>query len=276
MVSWKELNPSNTGGLFVMQSLREYSQFETVQEMDKAINEALITFDLKESERAVLLKLSQYSCRFVGVSYLKTCSLAGFVGLSQRTVKRCLRSLSDKGIITRVKQLRPLSGGWGASVTVINTPKSHLVESPRPESETPEETSNQEPPHQSETINSKAKISLKNKERRKDSELDYTYLESGIVPESFVRACKPFIESAKEIYTLYKKALHAGSVYSPDVIDCTEIAIQAFKQTVFSKKMNKIRSTFNGFYYGCLRNMLTVEQRRVKTNEVSFGDWLED
>ncbi|PFB08691.1 transcriptional regulator, partial [Bacillus cereus] len=54
-----------------MKELRKYISFDSVAEMDKTIDFTLKEYNLKDSERVILLKLSNYSCKFVGVSYLK-------------------------------------------------------------------------------------------------------------------------------------------------------------------------------------------------------------
>ncbi|MGE7761014.1 helix-turn-helix domain-containing protein [Peribacillus sp. NPDC097895] len=255
-----------------MNELRKYESFKSVSEMDKAINEALVSFELKDSERAVLLKLAQYSCKFIGVSYLKVSSLAEAMGVSKRTIQRSLKTLVGLGIITRIKQLRAVSGGWGSSITVINRPESHLDLTLREKVPEPELTGTEEPTQEDETILSKSKKSKALKERK--TELDYTYLENSNVPTTFIDAVRPFFDSAVEIYSLWRKSVSAGSRYAPDVINYDEIAVQAFKQTVFAHKLSKIKGNFNGYLYGTLRNMLSVEQRRAV--EATSWDWLEE
>lgn len=56
-------------------------------------------YKLKESEYTVLWKIASYSCKFVGVSYLKVQTLADLVHYSKRTVQRSLKRLTELGII---------------------------------------------------------------------------------------------------------------------------------------------------------------------------------
>lgn len=115
-----------------MKELRKYQSFNSITEMDNSISEYLSVYKLKESEYTVLWKLACYSCKFIGVSYLKVDSLADLSGYSKRTIQRALKGLSELGIITRINQFKPVKGGYSASITVINpymrvTSLSHLA-----------------------------------------------------------------------------------------------------------------------------------------------------
>ncbi|MCP1122945.1 helix-turn-helix domain-containing protein [Bacillus sp. 3103sda1] len=252
-----------------MKELRKYESFQSVSEMDKAIDIALKNFSLKDSERAVLIKLTQYSCKFIGVSYLKNDTLAQAVGFSKRTVQRALKRLNELGVITRIEQKRPKTGGYGAFISVINPTKCHLVLSPCQEDETPCEDSTEKQSEENETIIPKAHL----QELNKRNELDVSYLDNSHIPTEFINAVKPFICSAKEVYSLWGKVLLASHKYAPCLTDYTEIAIQAFKQSVFAKKVKRIRKDFKGYFWGTLSNMLSVEQRRY--NKATLWNWLE-
>jgi predicted transcriptional regulator len=259
-----------------MEKLRQYSHFNSVKEMDQVVNQALSTFELKENERSVLFTLSQYSCKFIGVSYLKTDSLSDLLGVSRRTIQRALKRLSELGIIRRMKQYRKVSGGYGASITIILPLECHIALSPC-EGVTEQATEGaQELFNENDTFISKANNQELIKER-KQNELDHTYLTNSIIPVSFINAVKPFFSSAKEIYSLWGKVLLASSKYAPDVQELTEVGVSAFKQTVFASKMGKIKKSFRGYLWGALAHMLSVMQRKVvfKRNNL-FYDWLED
>jgi hypothetical protein len=55
--------------------------------------------------------------------------------------------------------------------------------------------------------------------------------------------------------------------------EVVDVAISAFKQSVFAKKMNKIRSTFEGYFYSLVYTGLVVEKRRECKH--LFYDFLE-
>ncbi len=44
--------------------------------------------------------------------------------------------------------------------------------------------------------------------------------------------------------------------------DVMDIIVYAFKQTVFMKRMRKIHTSFEGYFYRTLYSMLNVEKRR--------------
>lgn len=252
-----------------MKELRKYESFKSVTEMDNTIDKTLKEYKLKDSERVILIKLSQYSCKFVGVSYMKNQTLADSAGYSKRTVQRALKRLSELGIITRIEQKRAKTGGYGAFICVINPFECHLKLSSRREAEKPCEDSTEKQTEENETIIPKANL----QELNKRNELDVSYLDNSHIPTEFLNAIKPFIGSAKEVYSLWGKVLLAQRKYAPDLLEYTEIAIQAFKQSVFAKKMKRIRKDFKGYLFGVLSNMLSVEQRRY--NRANLWNWLE-
>lgn len=252
-----------------MKKLRKYKSFKSVTEMDNTIDKTLKEYKLKDSERAILIKLSQYSCKFVGVSYLKNQTLADSVGYSKRTVQRVLKRLSTLGIITRIEQKRAKTGGYGAFICVINPFECHLKLSSCRDAEKPCEDSTEKQTEKDKTIIPKSNL----QELNKRNELDVSYLDNSHIPIEFINTVKPFIGSAKEVYSLWDKVVLAQRKYAPDLLVYTEIAIQAFKQSVFAKKMKRIKKDFKGYLFGVLSNMLSVEQRRY--NKGNLWNWLE-
>ncbi|WP_459501097.1 helix-turn-helix domain-containing protein [Bacillus sp. C1] len=257
-----------------MKELRKYQSFNSVPEMDKTIDRTLKEYNLKDSERVILLKLSNYSCKFVGVSYLKNNTLADLTGYSKRTIQRALKRFSELGIITRIEQFKPVKGGYSAFICVINPFERHheLASCKEAVEPTPEQLD--EPSHENEAITFKAKSSKELKIRNSApvsiDELDVSYLASSCVPMEFINTVSPFFGTAKEIYVMWGKVKLAANKYAPDLVDTTEIAISAFKQAVFALKMNKIRKDFKGYLFGVLAKMMSVEQRKLKCKLFNF------
>lgn len=255
-----------------MQSLREFESFETVSELNEYIHNVLTQFDLKKTDRELVWLLSGHSVKVKGVCWLKVQTMADMLGKSYKTIQRSMKRLKELGIIERVEQFKPVQGGHSSFLTVFRP--SVLTEREEAQEPTPER--DEEDSSSSETFSFKSKKSLKDKDVREPI-LDETYLRNSHIPEEFICAVKPFIDTAKEIYQLWGKVLATSRKYAPDVLDVTDIAIDAFKQTVFAKKMGKIRKTFNGYFWGTLSGMFSVEQRRRVAPEGILGwNWLED
>ncbi|MGG3573257.1 helix-turn-helix domain-containing protein [Bacillus gobiensis] len=254
-----------------MQDLRTYQVFDSVQQMDKFVCEVLETFDLNETDRSLLRMLASHSLKILGCSWLKVQSIADMLSVSYRTAQRSLGKMVTLGVLQRVQQYRPKRGGNTSSLCIFR-PQCLTELSERSEAETPELEHDESTSDQTEAFSSKANPLKELKERKEEPVLDHTYLENSIVPESFILACKPFYDSAKEIYTLWRKAVKAGSMFAPEVLDYETVAIQAFKQSVFALKLGKIRGSFRSYFFGVLRNMFAVEQRRAVS---CLRNWLE-
>ncbi|MGH0679018.1 helix-turn-helix domain-containing protein [Bacillus luti] len=251
-----------------MKELRKYESFKSVAEMDNTIDKALKEYKLKDSERVILIKLSQYSCKFVGVSYMKNQTLADSVGYSKRTVQRALKRLSELGIITRIEQKRTKSGGYGAFICVINPFECHLNLSSCREAESPCEDSAEEQTKENETIIPKTTP----KDIKERNELNITYLAGSGVPTEFIQACSPFYNTAKEVKALWWRMELAQKRFAPSLIDFTEIAVSAFKQSIYKLKAKRIKGSFKGYLFGVASNMLSLAQRKL--NSCNLFDFL--
>lgn len=247
-----------------MKELHKYVSFNSINEMDSVVSKALREYDLKDSERAVLIKLSQYSCKYVGVSYLKNQTLADSLGYSKRTVQRALKRLAELGIISRYTQFKPVKGGYGAFVCVINPISCHFVESPCTNNNEPTDSNTQESTVENETIILKSN-SQDIKER---NELGLTYLAGSGVPTEFIQACSPFYNTAKEVKALWWRMELAQKRFAPSLIDFTELAVSAFKQSIYKLKAKQIKGSFKGYLFGVASNMLSLAQRKLNSSNL--------
>lgn len=225
-----------------MEKLREYETFETVSEMDEYICKVLTHFDLKENERKLLWLLSAHSCKFVGVSFLKLSSMAEALKVSKKTVQRALTQLKELGIIKRIKTIRPVSGGFGASLTII----SPLDLATREEASEPVSENASEQKNRKEAFSFKA-FSKDIQYIRHQREIDFSYL-TEFVPSEFIETVKPFF-NAEEAFTLWGKAEACSKRYAPEVINILDPAIRAFKASVLAYKKKRVRKSF-GAYFG--------------------------
>ena len=250
-----------------MKELRKYQTFENVSDMDKFICEVLESIDLNELERKLLRLLAGHSCKFIGVSFLKVGSMATAMEVSYKTTQRALKRLKEIGIIKRVRTLRPVSGGFGASLTLISP--IELTYRKVSEKSAPEPARK--------TTEKKETFSFKTFTKdlihiRQQEELDYSYLEESL-PREFIQVVKPFV-NPEEAYSLWSKVQAVSRKYAPNVLELCEPAIRAFKATVWAYKLGKVRGSFGGYFWGTLSRLLSVEQRRVYKK--SMYNWLEN
>ncbi|PHB24049.1 helix-turn-helix domain-containing protein [Bacillus toyonensis] len=248
-----------------MKELRTYQSFNSIPEMDNSIAEYLSVYKLKESEYTVLWKLACYSCKFIGVSYLKVDSLADLTGYSKRTIQRALKGLSELGIITRINQFKPVKGGYSASITVINPYESHLAKSPCEEAVEPTPEYLEEPPTHTDTITYKTKVF---KDNTYVDELGIDHLVAAGVPIDFASLAISYFDATK-VYKLWSRVQLAARKYAPDLVDTAEVAISGLLASVLASKAKRVRD-FNGYFYGVLAQKLSTAQRSLKCKLFNF------
>lgn len=95
--------------------------FATKAAMDEAIRNHLGTHgaDLPDTSVDILRLLSRYACKYPGVAFLKHATIAKAVGKSRITIIRNIKRLVAAGIIEKVTFTRPVNGGKGANMYVI-------------------------------------------------------------------------------------------------------------------------------------------------------------
>ncbi|PFJ82871.1 transcriptional regulator [Bacillus cereus] len=268
-----------------MKELRKYQSFNNINEMDKDVQKYLEKYDLSERDLTVLWKIASYSCKFPGVSYLKVDTLANLTVYVKRTIQRALKSLAEKGIITRVESFKPVKGGYSAFITVINPFDSHVDKSPREEAVEPTPEYIEEDLTHRDTINLKAKTLINNtyvedaitaahkglynvNTLSSNNELGVDHLVASGVPSEFAISVIPYFD-APQIYKLWSKVQLATRKHAPDLVDTVEIAISSIKASVLASKVKRVRD-FTGYFYGVLAQKLSTEQRKLKCNLFNF------
>ncbi|HDR7632981.1 TPA: helix-turn-helix domain-containing protein [Bacillus mycoides] len=249
-----------------MKELRKYQSFNSITEMDKTIDRTLKEYNLKDSERVILLRLSNYSCKFLGVSYLKNNTLADLTGYSKRTVQRALKHFSELGIITRIEQFKPVKGGYSAFICVINPYESHLDKSPCEEAVDPTPDCAEEPPSHTDTINYKTKSSKDNTYVL--DELGINHLVDAGVPTDFASTAISYFDATK-VYKLWSRVQLAARKYAPDLVDTVEVAVSGLRASVLASKVKRVRD-FTGYFYGVLAQKLSTAQRSLKCKLFNF------
>ena len=263
--------------------IQSYQSFSTIEEMDQAVRGFLYKHKaaLSEGTLNVLKFIWRHSVKVIGVSFAKYDTIAQEVQISRRTVIRAIKQLESLGLIKKIPTAR-MNGKQGVNLLVIQRfqPIDEVKNNKSPLDVTVHDTPNKTENKQSSLCEIKTKPTyvrkaensdhLKLEESTKNEKSDSIHdhqLDTSFLPESvhkeFVQAAKPFF-NAVEIYKLWKRVLIAYKKmkleHSLDhVIDKV---INAFKQTVFMKKMGKIHSTFEGYFYRVMYEFLIVEKRQ--------------
>jgi DNA-binding Lrp family transcriptional regulator len=248
----------------------QYQSFRSMDDLNEAVRQALYYNADKLNKTAVttLKLLSRYSCKVIGVSWMKAGTIAQLIGKSEKTARRALKTLEEIGIIKRVPTIRA-KGGRGYDLCVIQSVVQAEVSS-REESENERESKAQKGIELKETA-----ISNKLNNYVTD-DLDASYTPDN-VPDRFTKACKPFF-GANKIYALWKRVSFAydkcnldAEIDSDSVVDT---AIGVFKRAIFAMKRGAIRSTFGGYFYGGMLTKLD-DLFREELLEISGGLRLE-
>ncbi|KZO00479.1 hypothetical protein [Pseudobacillus badius] len=209
--------------------------------------------------------------------------LADRYGITDRTMRNVMKKLRDHGVIFTVYRRSTKQNGRSAPVHLfVDHPYFSYWEELLNLSnfQADFQTENAETPCGSKDEGTKKiptySLPLKksfNKYIRKDEDaLDDSFTPSHI-PKNFVLTVKPFFGQAKEIYKLWGKAMLAYRItrLNEPLEELTPLVVQAFKESIFAHKHKRIKGSFNAYFFGTLRNMMTIEKRReIMNNDPIF------
>lgn len=246
--------------LSVMEKIQRYQTHDSLEELNKTVTGWLGAHNWKETDREVLWLLSAHSLKVLGVSWLKTQSIADELGLSYKTIQRSLKRLQEAGAIKRIPAYRLKRGGYSSWVTQI-LPYSPHEESTREEAQKPQPEPAPEDSEQTEAFHSNLKKGLQLGELKKH------------VSKQFIREAKPYI-TPSEILELWNKSKVLAHEYAPSVKNWVSRAVSAFRCSVIAYKQGLIEKTFKGYFIGTIRNKLAEAQRRRAVH--SLPNWLEN
>jgi hypothetical protein len=251
-----------------------YATFDSVEEMNIAVRkhiESIEQSELKPSWKTKLIKLlkhlKQYSCVHVGLSYIKQSVLAETFNLKKAdTVGTWIKKLSELNIVKVIPTKR--SSSMQQTVNFVQ-----II--PVTENRGQEEVKKGE---QENTISLKQNQNNQNNVREESptvEQLDHTFLSSELVPEQFIKTCKPFF-GAKMIHHLFKRVelAHRQSGVSSHVSETLQQAISAFKQTVYAYKSKRIKKTFSGYFFRILEASYSASRRREVAMNTNAPAWL--
>ena len=262
--------------------IQSYQSFSTIAEMDQAVRGFLYKHKaaLSEGTMKVLKFIWRHSVKVIGVSFAKYDTIAAGVQISRRTVIRATKQLESLGVIQKIPTSR-MNGKQGVNLLVIQPFQSidEVKNNVSPLDVTAPVTPNKTENKQSSLCENKTKPTyVRNSENNNhlkfaestqkeksglihDHQLDTSFLPESVHKE-FVQAAKPFL-NAVEIYKLWKRVLIVYKKMKLDrcLTDVIDKVIDAFKQTIFMKKMGRIHSTFEGYFYRVMYEFLIVEKR---------------
>ncbi|MEB4859787.1 transcriptional regulator [Priestia aryabhattai] len=196
---------------------------------------------------------------------------------SKGTIDRHLKELRKQGQIITVYRRCPRNNGKGNPVHLfVNHPFfNHWVKYLQLDLESNVEadvkTENTENAWESKSKDTKKQstynLSLKdlNKYIRNDVnfKLSSDYVPS-YIPKSFKNAVTPFFSCADDIYDLWRKVrlAYKASCLEKPMEDLSFLPVQAFKETVFAYKSNRIKTNFAAYFFGTIRGIFVIERRK--------------
>ncbi|GAE28521.1 transcriptional regulator [Halalkalibacter wakoensis JCM 9140] len=260
------------------------SPFKTVKEFNDSTKKALDLHGdhFTKGEHIALLKLIQFSVKLRGVAYAKISTLVQSThndnnGISRSTFERMLQKGKTLGLFTIHGTTRK-KGGDSHNVYVFTRSDAPIQQklTDRKTSENPITQSHSPTKTQREALSFKA-INKKEKDLRTHTidSLDYTYVPFH-VPTAFIKAVKPFFNRAKEICTIWDRASMAyrSQKFDQPITDVLPVIIQAFKQTVYRYKQNRIKTSFVPYFYAVVLGALVAEKRKISREENTVWGWL--
>lgn len=262
-----------------MMSYKRFAENQSQQQKEKKRLRELVQesigdkyYRLKEGTKQAIDMMCWFAAErgfvFAGDEYL-----ADRHEISDRTVRNVAKELRNLGLIVTVYRKSTKHNGRGCPIHLfVDHPyfeywtsyfNLHFQADFQAENaEIPYESKDEQQKNNS-TYNL-TKRSLLNKKRKDcNKQLDSNYVPSN-VPKAFVEAVRPFFNEAKEIYRLWGKTrlAHQISGLERPLEDLEEISIQAFNESVFAYKQNRVQKAFTGYFFGTLRGMFAIEKRR--------------
>src|SRR5699024_2484976 len=259
--------------------LSDYSMFESVKEMDEAIDKhiKINQYEMNETDRTVLMTLSRYSVKYRGVAHLKVSTIAKIVGKSTITVRRTLNKLESLHIIKKQTFMREKTGGNGANIYIIlpfnDSPKTIDREEP----EKPTQTSVKESEEIDEPINSikhNTSNNILDTEKKNNAPADFIKKSlQHAIPTPISDALAPFFDG-QGLYDAYGVLLRAKASIDRNIRleEHVERYINAFYNVARLYKAGKVRKSFKGLLYATWERLSSEISRTVGGNTLLAYD----
>lgn len=260
--------------------LTDYKTFKTKKELNEAVDGHLTYQKLNETERDVLIMLSQYSVKYYGVSHLKVKTIMAHVDKSDKTVRRALNKLEKLGIIRKLQTQRLVRGGQGANIYQIlsfDKEKFLIDQSQLTEREEqfevvsePIVTTSKASSVENEPITTKAN-NLSTTDDTATNRLKKNLLKN--IPSAISDTLAVFFDDAQKIYEIYGTILKAKSAAPFDSIKIEDHA-EEFELTLINVirkyKQGTVRN-LNAYLYKAMQKLSKSLSMRSVASEVLFG-----
>lgn len=266
-----------------MNYLNEYAMFDSVKEMDEAINLHIRRnrYELNETDRDVLMMLSRYSVKYKGAAHLKIDTIAAAIGKSGRTIQRSLRKLERLNIIERKEFIRKKSGGHGANIYVILPVDVAADMSDREDTDKPNDSGEEKADDQAETIsllsdnknNTVPETAKQAKPNKPAKPSEDEIIKRGLkhtIPAPIYDALSPFF-NGKDLYNTYGILLRAKAKISRFITLETyhERYVDAFFNVIRLYKAGKIRN-LSGYLYVTWERLTAEISRQIKAELLAY------
>lgn len=259
-----------------MNYLNEYAMFDSVKEMDEAINLHIRRnqYELNETDRDVLMMLSRYSVKYKGAAHLKIDTIAAAIGKSGRTVQRSLRKLERLNIIERKEFIRKKSGGHGANIYIILPVDVAADMSDREDTDKPNDSNEEKADDQAETIsllsdknNTVPETAEQAKQAKPNKPTEDEMIKRSLrnaIPAPVYDALSPFF-NGRELYKVYGILLRAKAKISRTITleAYHERYIDAFYNVIRLYKNGRVRN-LNGYLYVTWERLTAEISRQIK------------
>ncbi|MCM3789735.1 helix-turn-helix domain-containing protein [Domibacillus indicus] len=244
-------------------------------------------YRLKEGTRKAIDMMCWFAAE-KGFFFASDDYLAARYGVTDKTVRNISKKLRDHGVIQTIYRRSSTQNGLSAPIHLFTAHpyfdhwkqvlqlSDFQADFQAENAEIPCESKAEQPKKVSTKYLSFNKNLLKI--LRKENRLGYTFTPKN-VPQTFIKAVKPFFDEAEDIYHLWGKAILAYKKFNLSQVleSYEEMVIEAFKQSVFAHKQRKIRKDFNGYFYGTLVRMFTYKKREETfTSHPTIFNWLEE
>lgn len=248
---------------------KRFSNFKTIESLNTSIRQHLYNKKhlLTNSSITIFKRIARYAAKYKGVAFLKIATIIELTGFSRSTVIRALKLLQQLGIVLKRHVMRPVRGGNGSNMYVIqsyvpvakNTSDTPPV-TPREDVENVDGTSPDGVENDAET---KIIKSLDNK--------DLIRMNATSAYDRFKSIVFSFIKNKDLLYKIYGvfkgQTKRLKSAYKEK--ELLDVALHALRTTfnkVKTKRIKNIPGYYNGVLSNCLNNLCNANEEHTEIN----------